>query len=181
MDKHIVVTKEHLPQRCEICHQADYFDPVTNSCSRCALTATEKKDVLAKTDQITGTKSQNNTARTTSDFAGIKPIIAGIILSQSIHINKYGLLSVAFAISAILFIWGIIDLIDWFCLQFSIIPPFQNYKEAISNIALFLIGGVCVRHQLINGEINILLSIIATLLLIILCLVNFKKDKKHII
>src|SRR5215813_2752704 len=37
------IKTESLPQRCEICHQADYFNPKTNYCSRCAsITAPEK-------------------------------------------------------------------------------------------------------------------------------------------
>jgi hypothetical protein len=31
----IKVKNELLPQRCEICHQADCFDPIKNYCSRC--------------------------------------------------------------------------------------------------------------------------------------------------
>lgn len=30
------VKAQSLPRRCEICHQADCFDPVNNTCSRCA-------------------------------------------------------------------------------------------------------------------------------------------------
>ncbi|HMW01800.1 MAG TPA: hypothetical protein PLL06_14995 [Acidobacteriota bacterium] len=31
----LLVKKEFLPTRCEICHQADQFDPVRNICQRC--------------------------------------------------------------------------------------------------------------------------------------------------
>jgi hypothetical protein len=31
----LTILKESTPYRCEICHQSDYFDPKTNSCSRC--------------------------------------------------------------------------------------------------------------------------------------------------
>ncbi|MBX7220800.1 MAG: TMEM43 family protein [Blastocatellia bacterium] len=30
------IKRETLPVRCEICHQTDCFDPLSNSCSRCA-------------------------------------------------------------------------------------------------------------------------------------------------
>ena len=33
----LIVRREHLPERCEICHQSDQFDPVANHCSRCSL------------------------------------------------------------------------------------------------------------------------------------------------
>lgn len=35
MDKSLVVVKEHLPQRCEICHQSDLFVAATGNCKRC--------------------------------------------------------------------------------------------------------------------------------------------------
>lgn len=35
MDKKLVVTKERLPQRCEICHQSDMFVAATSECERC--------------------------------------------------------------------------------------------------------------------------------------------------
>lgn len=31
----ITILKETAPTRCEVCHQADYYDAITNSCSRC--------------------------------------------------------------------------------------------------------------------------------------------------
>lgn len=33
--KELKINSEFLPDRCEICHQADVFDPVNNCCSRC--------------------------------------------------------------------------------------------------------------------------------------------------
>jgi hypothetical protein len=33
---HFRIRNEHLPSRCEICHQADLFDPATGQCLRCA-------------------------------------------------------------------------------------------------------------------------------------------------
>jgi hypothetical protein len=32
----IQIKSESLPQRCEICHQTDYYDPINNICLRCA-------------------------------------------------------------------------------------------------------------------------------------------------
>lgn len=34
-DQALKILKETLPTRCEICHQADQFDPVTGNCRRC--------------------------------------------------------------------------------------------------------------------------------------------------
>lgn len=40
----LLLKKEHLPKRCEICHQNDIFDPVTQKCGRCeTLFSSEKK------------------------------------------------------------------------------------------------------------------------------------------
>ena len=35
MDKNLIITKEHLPSRCEICHQSDMFVATTGECGRC--------------------------------------------------------------------------------------------------------------------------------------------------
>jgi hypothetical protein len=32
----ITIKRQHLPQRCEICHQSDYFNPLNNYCKRCS-------------------------------------------------------------------------------------------------------------------------------------------------
>src|SRR5215813_10250731 len=32
----IIVKAEHLPERCEICHKSDCFQPKRNYCTRCA-------------------------------------------------------------------------------------------------------------------------------------------------
>ncbi|MEW6732042.1 MAG: hypothetical protein AB1489_12010 [Acidobacteriota bacterium] len=36
MNNKLKIRTESLPERCEICHQADCFDATTNHCSRCA-------------------------------------------------------------------------------------------------------------------------------------------------
>ncbi|MBI4748404.1 MAG: hypothetical protein HY774_07925 [Acidobacteria bacterium] len=35
MPDEFVIKQETFPARCEICHQADFFDPKTNHCARC--------------------------------------------------------------------------------------------------------------------------------------------------
>ncbi|MBL8148914.1 MAG: hypothetical protein JNN15_03180 [Blastocatellia bacterium] len=47
----LVVKKEALPDRCEICHQSDCFDPQTGHCSRCSLLPVEKIDAADKRQQ----------------------------------------------------------------------------------------------------------------------------------
>ena len=35
VESEVIIKKAHLSTRCEICHQIDYFDPISNYCSRC--------------------------------------------------------------------------------------------------------------------------------------------------
>lgn len=37
MTDDFVIKQETLPVRCEVCHQADFFEPLSNHCSRCFL------------------------------------------------------------------------------------------------------------------------------------------------
>lgn len=46
------IKNQFLPERCEICHQKDFFDPGLNYCSRCSP--------VSKNNQITNQKSQNS-------------------------------------------------------------------------------------------------------------------------
>mgnify|MGYP001286563086 CR=1 FL=1 len=40
----ITIKKEKLPERCEICHQKDYFNPINNYCKRCSLSSLTTSD-----------------------------------------------------------------------------------------------------------------------------------------
>lgn len=40
----ITIKKEKLPERCEICHQKDYFNPINNYCKRCTLLSLTASD-----------------------------------------------------------------------------------------------------------------------------------------
>ncbi len=52
---HLVIKKETLPTRCEICHQADQFDPVTRVCQRCqfVLGGNSEGNPLAQSPYLT--------------------------------------------------------------------------------------------------------------------------------
>ncbi|MBI4748317.1 MAG: hypothetical protein HY774_07490 [Acidobacteria bacterium] len=39
--ENLIVRREHLPERCEICHQSDQFDPPTGLCVRCQAIASQ--------------------------------------------------------------------------------------------------------------------------------------------
>ena len=54
MNTELKIRSESLPDRCEICHQADYFNPQTNHCSRCAnITAPITSPEKSRTEEIT--------------------------------------------------------------------------------------------------------------------------------
>src|SRR5437868_1759051 len=40
METKLKVKAESPPERCEVCHQSDCFDPINNYCSRCAGVST---------------------------------------------------------------------------------------------------------------------------------------------
>src|SRR5438132_1586183 len=42
------IKNENFPQRCEICHQSDCFDPKTNFCSRCAEIKIKPESIYCK-------------------------------------------------------------------------------------------------------------------------------------
>lgn len=48
----LLVKKEFLPTRCEICHQADQFDPVRNICQRCQPVALERNPQPAALEEL---------------------------------------------------------------------------------------------------------------------------------
>ncbi|MBL8149271.1 MAG: hypothetical protein JNN15_05025 [Blastocatellia bacterium] len=47
MEPKLTLKIEYLSKRCEVCHQADQFDPITNFCKRCSASlAKEQKEQL---------------------------------------------------------------------------------------------------------------------------------------
>ncbi|MBI4750963.1 MAG: ankyrin repeat domain-containing protein [Acidobacteria bacterium] len=48
---HFQIKAENYPTRCEICHQADQFDPATNVCQRCQLAQTVPQTAIVPTQQ----------------------------------------------------------------------------------------------------------------------------------
>ena len=42
------IKTEYLPERCEICHKADCYDPKTNYCSRCSIFEYDKINRVEK-------------------------------------------------------------------------------------------------------------------------------------
>jgi hypothetical protein len=44
----LLIKKEHLPERCEVCHQSDAFDPTSGKCKRCEGLFAEKEEDTKK-------------------------------------------------------------------------------------------------------------------------------------
>lgn len=44
----LLIKREHLPERCEVCHQSDAFDPTTGKCSRCEGLFAKKEEETKK-------------------------------------------------------------------------------------------------------------------------------------
>ena len=42
MKNEVKIKTEYKPERCEICHKSDYFNPINNHCSRCSNINIEK-------------------------------------------------------------------------------------------------------------------------------------------
>ena len=51
MDK-IIIKKESLAKRCDICHQNDQFDAVIKVCKRCKSLNLEKKEILPRNRKV---------------------------------------------------------------------------------------------------------------------------------
>src|SRR5437868_4420797 len=47
----LTILKESRPVRCEICHQTDFFDAATNTCSRCGNLSSLNIGETAKTNR----------------------------------------------------------------------------------------------------------------------------------
>jgi hypothetical protein len=83
--KNLTINKQSLPERCEICHQADEFDPETQECRRCSSLPVQAV-IAAKIKKRKGELAYANvnvgpSARATiAMFLGISSIIPGLCL-----------------------------------------------------------------------------------------------------
>ena len=82
-NRHLIIRKENAPKRCEVCHQADLFDPETSQCQRCANLA------LPTTDKPLPIINVNTTASMLALTAAIFGIV-GLLLS--IFFGRMGLM-----------------------------------------------------------------------------------------
>src|SRR4051812_38156623 len=84
------IKKESLPYRCEICHQTDYFDPVTNNCIRCQ--GSIKDSLIAKPQPHTNIRnpviSNSNRLKLLSTFS-FTGLISGVIFNLLVDQGDY--------------------------------------------------------------------------------------------
>lgn len=59
--ENLQIKSESLPNRCEICHQSDFFDPIRNICTRCSIVQ-EKIELLDPKNQSALRNLQNQPA-----------------------------------------------------------------------------------------------------------------------
>lgn len=93
--KNIKINVESLPQRCEICHQIDCFDPKANQCSRC--------------EKMIEAFSLVKRKRFSLDYKGLSLIygaICGAVLGQEVRSYVVGNHSYTIEVSC----WAIIGL-----------------------------------------------------------------------
>jgi hypothetical protein len=83
--QNITIRKETPPERCEICHQADQFDPATQECGRCSsLPLVNPIGVKAKKYRnatvYTGIALRPSARSTLAMFLGLTAFVPGICL-----------------------------------------------------------------------------------------------------
>src|SRR5215467_2525260 len=74
----LVIKTQSLPERCEICHQSDLFDPERNYCSRCSDVKVNIKKIEIASNALTGRIWQ--VIKATAMFGGFSGLGIGFIL-----------------------------------------------------------------------------------------------------
>lgn len=87
----MIIMRENLPTRCDICHQMDLFDPQTGECKRCKKLANQLKKLSKK--QISHP----------SDASALQVFGALLLFGVNIYFLPYARLS----IQNFWLIWGI--------------------------------------------------------------------------
>lgn len=78
--KTLSIQKEHLPIRCEVCHQIDMFDRVNNICQRCVGIKLPNKNNLTKS-VLELMVPFANTENTTLEVSAYLILFLSVILS----------------------------------------------------------------------------------------------------
>lgn len=173
MMEKVKIKTEYNAQRCEICHQSDCFDPETNNCFRC-----DKVNVLRRKEETTlYTKKpfpyynyyiENHYTEKQALKNGILnfslSVLYSTILNLSTHDNKEILILVFLIL--VLSISGIGNLIDWHYLRNGKELILKKHRNLLSQILMITVTGGCILGQLVIGNIDITLSLIAGVFLV---------------
>jgi hypothetical protein len=120
---------EFLPLRCEICHQSDCFDAITNFCQRCDTSLAIEKLKQYSLTPITLENAQTRSLMPFSSFLALSGTISiSLLMLESLHniaYSDYGLLSqlfwVALATSYLFVAWFLLLATKRYCVVQEII------------------------------------------------------------
>lgn len=84
----IKVTKESLPIRCELCHQSDCYDPVSNSCLRCKAVLSDQLELIRETSRSTPDTKQ--IIQTVKVKRAVELFVHAVLLTCLIYITTLG-------------------------------------------------------------------------------------------
>lgn len=170
MVEKVKVKTEYKPERCEICHQADYFNPETNSCSRCAgvtaLAANQERNLSSK-KQIPyyNFYVEDDYAKKQALKNGFINLFLGLTYSLILGKDSSQLLF-SILISSVFIVGGVGNLIDWYCLRSGRELILENHRKLLSQAFMLLVIVACIGGQLFLGKVDIYLSMIAMIFLI---------------
>lgn len=103
MERKLKIKHESTPERCEICHQSDYLDPITNECLRC-------RDVKIPFSHNEFEEENYNFFFSFSRTAATKAIAS--LLAISFVINIIGLSATIFLVGGVFSILGFQKITD---------------------------------------------------------------------
>ncbi len=172
MVEKVKVKIEYKPERCEICHQADYFNPETNSCSRCAgvtALATNQEKNLSSKKQIPyyNFYIEDDQARKQALRIGVTSLLASVLYCFTLSIGTNNSTnSISILAALVLAISGIGSLIDWFYLRNGKKLILQDYRKLLSQALMFIVIALCIGGQVFLGKVDVYLSLMAGIFLI---------------
>lgn len=182
MAEKVKVKTEYKPERCEICHQADYFNPETNSCSRCvgvtALAANQERNLSSK-KQIPyySFYVEDDYAKKQALKNGFINLFLGLtysfILSKDADQFLFSIL-----VSLVFIVGGVGNLIDWYCLRSGRDLILENHRKLLSQAFMLLVIVACIGGQVFLGKVDVYLSLMAGLFLIGSFVEYYKLHKK---
>ncbi|MFY9224727.1 MAG: hypothetical protein WAQ98_18790 [Blastocatellia bacterium] len=182
MVEKVKLKTEYKPERCEICHQADYFNPETNSCSRCAgvtALATNQEKNLSSKKQIPyySFYVEDDYAKKQALKNGLINLFLGLTYSLILSKDSSQILF-TILISLVFIVGGVGNLIDWHCLRSGRDLILENHRKLLSQAFMLLVIVACIGGQLFLGKIDVYLSMTAMIFLVFSFGEYYKLHKK---